>query len=59
MADFEHACHDKGIALYVLPPKSPELNGGGERANGAWRGLTPSQYLDRIRGAETSPFHMC
>jgi transposase InsO family protein len=37
MADFEQACQAKGIRLYVLPPKSPELNGGVERANGSWR----------------------
>lgn len=37
MAEFEQACAEKGIALYVLPPKSPELNGAVERCNGAWR----------------------
>jgi hypothetical protein len=37
MAAFETACAVKGIRLFVLPPKSPELNGAVERANGAWR----------------------
>lgn len=37
MAEFEQACAGKGLALYVLPPKSPELNGAVERCNGAWR----------------------
>lgn len=37
MADFEKACQAKAIPLYVLPPKSPEINGGVERANGSWR----------------------
>jgi transposase InsO family protein len=37
MAEFEEACEAKGIKLYVLPPKSPKLNGGVERCNGAWR----------------------
>ena len=37
MADFETACQAKGIPLYVLPPKSPEMNGGVERANSSWR----------------------
>lgn len=37
MAEFETACADKGLALFVLPPKSPELNGAVERCNGAWR----------------------
>ena len=27
----------RGIDLFELPPRSPELNGGGERNNGAWR----------------------
>jgi transposase InsO family protein len=25
------------LRLYVLPPKSPQMNGGVERCNGAWR----------------------
>lgn len=36
-AEFEQACEDKGLALYELPPKSPQLNGAVERCNGAWR----------------------
>lgn len=32
-AEFEIACKDKGIKLFVLPPKSPKLNGSVERAN--------------------------
>ena len=37
MAEFETACADKQIPLYVLPPRSPKLNGAVERCNGAWR----------------------
>lgn len=37
MAEFEQACQRRRIALYLLPPRSPELNGGVERANGSWR----------------------
>lgn len=37
MAEFEEACEKRGITLYVLPPKSPKLNGAVERCNGAWR----------------------
>ena len=37
MAEFEQACKDKGLALFVLPPKRPQLNGGVERAQGSWR----------------------
>ncbi len=30
---FEQECQTRGINLYVLPPRSPKLNGGVERAN--------------------------
>lgn len=36
-AAFEEACQAKGLTLYVLPPKSPKLNGAVERNQGAWR----------------------
>lgn len=32
-AAFESACQQAGIRLFVLPPKSPKLNGAVERAN--------------------------
>jgi putative transposase len=32
-ADFEQECQRRGIRLFVLPPKSPKLNGAVERAN--------------------------
>jgi transposase InsO family protein len=31
-ADFERLCAERGIRLFVLPPRSPKLNGGVERA---------------------------
>jgi len=37
MAEFEQACRDKGLALFVLPPKRPDLNGAVERAQSSWR----------------------
>jgi putative transposase len=37
MAEFEQACKDRGLALFVLPPKRPQLNGAVERAQGSWR----------------------
>ena len=37
MAEFEQACAAKNLPLYVLPPRSPKLNGAVERCNGAWR----------------------
>lgn len=33
MADFEKACEDLKIPLFVLPPRSPKYNGGVERGN--------------------------
>jgi transposase InsO family protein len=32
-AEFEENCRQRGIKLFVLPPRSPKLNGGVERAN--------------------------
>lgn len=37
MAGFETACQEREIALYVLPPRSPKLNGRVERLNGTSR----------------------
>jgi len=33
MAEFEAACEERGIRLFVLPPRSPKLHGAVERAN--------------------------
>jgi transposase InsO family protein len=32
-AEFESACQQRGLHLFVLPPRSPKLNGAVERAN--------------------------
>jgi len=32
-AEFEQACKERGVQLFVLPPRSPKLNGCVERAN--------------------------
>ena len=37
MAEFEAACHAKGIKLFVLPPRSPKMNGVFERMQATWR----------------------
>ena len=37
MAEFETACQQRAIKLFVLPPKSPQINGAVERCNSAWR----------------------
>lgn len=37
MAEFEDYCEEQGIKLYVLPPRSPKMNGYVERANETYR----------------------
>lgn len=37
MAEFERECSRRGILLFVLPPRSPKLNGYVERAQGTHR----------------------
>ena len=37
MAEFERECQDRAIPLWVLPPRSPKLNGNVERTIGTWR----------------------
>lgn len=37
MAEFEEECSQRGILLFVLPPRSPKLNGYVERAQGTHR----------------------
>ncbi len=32
-AEFEQVCQQRGLHLFVLPPRSPKLNGAVERAN--------------------------
>ncbi len=32
-AEFEQACQQRGLYLFVLPPRSPQLNGAVEPAN--------------------------
>jgi hypothetical protein len=54
MRDFEKACKEKSIELFVLPPRSPELNGHVERSNGTakyefYQQYTGSAKLTAIR----------
>ncbi|MBS0271825.1 MAG: DDE-type integrase/transposase/recombinase [Proteobacteria bacterium] len=37
MKEFEEACSELGILLFVLPPKRPQYNGGVERGNRTFR----------------------
>ena len=36
-AEFERECQERAIPLWVLPPRSPKLNGNVERTIGTWR----------------------
>jgi transposase InsO family protein len=44
MAFFEDACKNAQIPLFVLPPRSPELNGNVERSNGTAKYEFYAQY---------------
>jgi transposase InsO family protein len=46
MAEFETACQERGLALFVLPPRSPKLNGHVERANRTHR----QEFWERYDG---------
>lgn len=37
MAEFDRTCAARGLTLFVLPPKRPQLNGAVERAQSSWR----------------------
>ncbi len=56
MAGFETECARRGIALFVLPPRSPKLNGHVERANGThtqefWELTDAEPEIDPLRAA--------
>jgi putative transposase len=53
-AEFEEACREKGLRLFVLPPRSPKLNGCVERAQRThkeefYQLLDPPDSLDELR----------
>jgi transposase InsO family protein len=53
-AEFEEACREKGLRLFVLPPRSPKLNGCVERAQRThkeefYQMLDPPASLDELR----------
>ena len=48
MKDFEKACKKSNIALFVLPPKSPEFNGKVERGNFTAKYEFYYQYRGRL-----------
>ena len=47
MGDFEQACRSKKIPLYVLPPRSPKMNGRVERGNGTVKSEFYKLYTHR------------
>lgn len=51
MGEFETACAAAGILLYLLPPRSPKLNGTVERLNGTCR----REFWDYYRGTWDLP----
>ena len=53
-AEFEEACREKGLLLFVLPPRSPKLNGCVERAQRThkeefYQMLDPPESLAELR----------
>ena len=46
MKEFEEACYEKNISLFVLPPRKPQYNGNVERSN--W--TTKYEFLYQYRG---------
>lgn len=53
-AEFEEACREKGLQLFVLPPRSPKLNGCVERAQRThkeefYQMLDPPDSLEELR----------
>ena len=56
MKDFEDACAQHGIKLYVLPPRSPKHNGCVERCNGTTRDEFYSQYRYEWNIATVTPY---
>jgi len=53
-AEFEEACRERGLRLFVLPPRSPKLNGCVERAQRThkeefYQMLDPPDSLDQLR----------
>jgi len=49
MAQFEDACQKRGIRLFVLPPRSPKLNGHVERSNRTHK----EEFYYRLTNAST------
>lgn len=55
-AVFEDACERRGLTLFVLPPKRPQLNGAVERAQSSWRYEFYASYDLPHRIKQLQPF---
>jgi transposase InsO family protein len=62
-AVFEQQCQRRGIKLFVLPPRSPKLNGGVERANRTHTeefGVHPYEWTEEVKRAwRGNPIFSC
>jgi transposase InsO family protein len=56
MAEFEDACQQRAIQLFLLPPRSPQLNGAVERCNSSWRYEFYAVYDLPTRVEDLNPF---
>lgn len=55
MAEFEGACRERGVKLFVLPPRRPQWNGRVERCNATSRLELWSLWTGGMTVAEVSP----
>ena len=55
-AVFEDECQRRGLTLFVLPPKRPQLNGAVERAQSTWRYEFSACYDLPHRLEQLNPF---
>jgi hypothetical protein len=54
-ATFEAGCQRRGLYLFVLPPRSPKLNGAVERPARAYRGVLRTAPLRELYGRGSQP----
>ncbi len=54
-AAFKAECQRRGLYLFVLPPRSPKLNGAVERLARAYRGVLRTAPLRELYGRGSQP----
>jgi hypothetical protein len=57
MVDFELACRDRSLDLFLLPPKRPQLNGAVELCNGHTSSTACMICPLKSKGSGHSPTH--